>query len=191
MPVIALLLLFFIASANAAERELVYHLLSDRRNTDLNYSLLERLQQQERRATDAMLAGMAPLKGYTMLVSASDLEPLFRKSVAGRYRVLTFCALEVGRHPEPINRRLDFIAHHLLVLKIGPDNRILDGFYFIREWAEAPMLYMLLRFHSTERRITKDFRLTSADFLQLGGDAPKHFNPTGRLDNLLNFKEVF
>lgn len=191
MPIIALFLLLFATFASgAAERELVYHLLSDRREADLNYALLAHLQQQERRAGQE-LESETPPERPTMFVSSSEIEPLFLEPVKGQHRVLMFCALEIGRYPEPMNGLMDFIAHHLLVLKTDNDNRILDGFYIIREWAEGPMLRMMLRFHGTERRLGKDFRLTTADFRQIGGDAPWHFNPTGRLDNLLNFKEAF
>lgn len=174
--------------ALAAGQELLYHLISDRRNADLDYALLQQLQARERRVTEELIADKTPTVCY---VDGRDLEPLFFKPVVGRFRVLTFCALRQCQHIEPVDGQTDLIGHCWLVLKVDKSERIVDGFWFMREWAEPPMLNLLLRFHSKNHRLDKRLLLSPSDFKRLSGGYPKYFDPTGRLDNLINSREAF
>jgi hypothetical protein len=194
LPKTLLLLLFLWLQAkpvSAADKELLYHLISDQQNADIDYPLLDRLKRQQAKVAEELAKDTPDDKITAFHVGSDDLRPLLTKPVKGTARVLTFCALRTGRHSDPSDGKTEFIAHHLLILKVDQQRRVLDGFFFINEWAEPPMLGLLLRIRNHQLILHKDLRVATSDFSQLDGDPPEYFQPAGWLDNLLGFKESF
>jgi len=68
----------------------------------------------------------------------------------------------------------------------------IDPVYYMREWADDPYS-CLARIHSSDRYLAKGISLSSSDFRRINGKKFEdgEFIPTARLDNLLDFKEVF
>jgi hypothetical protein len=190
---IFLLLLVLPVQVAFAEGNLVYHLLSDHKSADLDYALLERLIRQERLYVE-QLQQMSeedpekPVKRNPIFnVGSKDIEPLLTVPKKGKFRILTFCALKIG----PMHEGEEAIAHHLLVLKTDSQQRIVDGFYFIHEWADPSSLPYLLRIKNKTLHLKRNLEFQMDDFATLNGTPSNHFNPTGRIDNLLGLKIAF
>lgn len=178
--------------ARSAEKPpLVYHLISDQPNADLDYPLLKRLQRQQATVAKELREETPDDKITAFQVGPDDIAPLVTKPVDGKARVLTFCALSIGRYADPSDGKTEFIYHHQLILKIDRKGRIVDGFYFPKEWAEPPMLRLMLRIKNHKLKLGKDLKLAESDFCTLAGNAPEYFKPGGWLDNRLNNKEAF
>ena len=96
------LLLWLPSQALSAEdRQLVYHLISDQQNADIDYPLLERLQRQQAKVAEELRRETPDDKVTAYHVGADDLKPLLTKPVKGTARVLTFFALSIGRYADP------------------------------------------------------------------------------------------
>jgi hypothetical protein len=160
---IALNLIAFAGIAPAAEDEIVYHLIADRSNVDLN---------------DKMLAHPPD-----DTIGNGWLKPLFFHPVMGHFRILTFRGShEVLSSDEPRH----FTGHYVIVLKVDDHQHILDGYFYMMEWTDDPWA-CLMRLHAKSRHLAGTTTLSPSDFRPVQGhdrsqDLGTYFFPTAHLE---------
>ena len=174
-------LMLLSTAVGAADYRLVYQLQADRRDVDIDYAYLDDLHKAEKHAWEDIQRSKKFPSDWSKVIGNKQIEKFFGRVVVGKHRVLAFCGAEFVE-AESSHGGEEFIGHHLLVLKVDSKDRIVDGFYFFREWGEQPMLHMILRYQVKNRILKHLMAIRVADFQQTGRGGSTPFRPDGRID---------
>lgn len=117
------------------ENCLPYYLYSVTQKSDINYSMISKL--------DSFPIGKVKLK--------NEFYP-----VSGNYTVLRFLSFSYGQGMES-----SFETNNVLILKIDDNQRLVDGYLYNLQWAEVPVTQALYRITSNKKRIKNKLSISS------------------------------
>ena len=117
------------------EKCLPYYLYSVTQKSDLNYSMISKL--------DSFPIGRVKLK--------NEFYP-----VSGDYTVLRFLSFSYGQGMES-----SFETNNVLILKIDKNKRIVDGYLYNLQWAEPPVSQALFRVTNNKKKIKNKLPISS------------------------------
>lgn len=131
MKKIIILILFisyiFSSCIRYDEKCLPYYLYSVTQKSDINYSMISKL--------DSFPIGRVKLK--------NEFYP-----VSGDYTVLRFLSFSYGQGMES-----SFETNNVLILKIDENQRLIDGYLYCLQWAEVPVSQALFRIENNKIKI--------------------------------------
>lgn len=137
------------------EKCLPYYLYSVTQKSDINYSMISKL--------DSFPIGRVKLK--------NEFYP-----VSGDYTVLRFLSFSYGQGMES-----SFETNNVLILKIDENKRLVDGYLYSLQWAEVPVSQALLRITNNKIKIKNRLSISSL-FTHKKNDANGNMrNPKGFL----------
>ena len=137
------------------EKCLPYYLYSVTQKSDINYSMISKL--------DSFPIGRVKLK--------NEFYPVF-----GDYTVLRFLSFSYGQGMES-----SFETNNVLILKIDENKRLVDGYLYSLQWAEVPVSQALLRITNNKIKIKNRLSISSL-FTHKKNDAYGNMrNPKGFL----------
>lgn len=158
------------------DRDIIYHITHVYEGADFNYPLMDEYRR-------------TPSKWCERELVLEMFEP-----VDGPYRIILFTTVVWGYS---LVDEQEHLFHHILLIKVDPDNTILDGLQYTLEWAECPLAYDICVLKAQGTKLTKELKLSEIEvesFLT-GYDsfAPYYCEESkiGVLDNVYDFKEQF
>ncbi len=111
-----------------------YVMVANKLNTDFNYKLLDNFEQS-----------------FSDLIAENNSRELIFNPVNGKYHyykfIATYKARGISPNSDPAKPEQTF--HNILILKTDDQQKIVDGYHFVLEWAEKPLSYPLFKISTT------------------------------------------
>ena len=110
-----------------------YVMVANKLNTDFNYKLLDNFEQS-----------------FSDLIAENNSRELIFNPIGGKYHyykfIATYKARGISPNSDPAKPEQTF--HNILILKTDDQQKIVDGYHFVLEWAEKPLSYPLFKVNS-------------------------------------------